>query len=395
MNASYCCSRLDHARKHLYLSGILSIALCGVLAGCHDKSASSAHALQPQAPTVSVASVETKNVPIYAEYVGQTDAKSSVKIVARVAGYLEGRSFFEGWKVKAGQVLFKIEQAPYQAALQAAEAKLAQDEANLLKAEKDVARLEPLVKEEAAPAQDLDAVIASRAQYKAAIQSDQASIATARLNLSYTIIRSPMDGVIGKSELSSGNLVGQNEPTLLATVSSYDPIYVNFAVPEASYLNFRAKHVASPWKVTALIPLELVMANNEPFPYKGVLNFADRTVDPKTGTLMLRGQFPNPDALLRPGQFARVRFVVEERPNAILVPKQAITETLNAKSVLVVDASGKAALRTIATDGEFGQYSIVHSGLQGGEQVIVEGAQKVRPGMKVIPKAALPATAKE
>jgi membrane fusion protein (multidrug efflux system) len=361
-------------------------AACG--SGCNRTNETAARPQAPPPPTVIVAPIQVKSVPIYAEFVGQTAAKDTVTVEARVPGFLEKVYFTEGTRVSKGQLLYQIEQASYIASLEAVQAKLAQDKANLLKAEKDVARLEPLVSEQAAPAQDLDTAIAARAQYQAAIQSDQANIDAAKLSLTYTTIRSPIDGIIGNLLVTPGNLVGQGQTTQLTTISSFTPMYVYFTVPEATYLNYRRTHPGPETERIRQTPLELILADNQPFRYKGFINFAGRNVDPTTGTLSLRGQFPNPDALLRPGQFARVRFVAEQRPNAILVPKEAITETLNTKGVMVVGAGNKVELKTITTDGDYQQYSIVHSGLQGGETVIVQGLQKVRPGMVVTPQTA-------
>lgn len=367
------------------LSIFLLLSVVLAQEACAGKKTEAANA-QPPPPTVLVAPVQVKTVPVYGEFVGQTAAKDVVNVEARVSGFLEKVFFTEGSRVTKGQLLFQIEQASYQAALEAAQGKLAQDQASLLKAQKDVARLQPLVAQQAAPAQDLDASVAAQAQYQAAITSDKANIDTAKLNLSYTTIRSPIDGIIGKLLVTIGNLVGQGQTTQLATISSFNPIYVYFTVPEATYLDYRRKHPEP--ERTARAKLELILADNRPFAHTGLINFADRTVDPTTGTLSLRGQFPNPEALLRPGQFARVRLVMEQRPNAILVPKEAITETLNTKGVMVVGQGNKVSLKTVTTDGEYQQYAIIHSGLTAGEKVITEGLQKVRPGMTVNPQAA-------
>lgn len=367
---------------------ILPIVIAVCCSGCRDKSMQARSGEAPPPPTVIVAPIQVKSVPIYAEFVGQTEAKDTVNVEARVAGFLEKVYFTEGTRVSKDQLLYQIEQAPYLAAVESSQAKLAQDQANLLKAEKDVARLEPLVSQQAAPAQDLDTSIAARAQYQAAIKSDQANIDTAKLSLSYTTIRSPIDGIIGSLLVTPGNLVGQGQNTQLTTISSFTPMYVDFTLPEATYLNYRVTHPGPENARIRETPLELILANNQPFRYQGFINFLGRTVDPTTGTLSVRGQFPNPEGLLRPGQFARVRFVAEERRNAILVPKEAITETLNTKGVMLVGPGNKVELKTITTDGEYQQYAIVHSGLQGGESVIVQGLQKVRPGMTVTHRSA-------
>jgi membrane fusion protein (multidrug efflux system) len=328
--------------------------------------------------------VERKNVPVTGDFVGQTEAKETVTIVPRVTGFLEKIYFQEGATVRKGDSLFQIESASYKAALEQAQAKLAQDQAGLIRFQRDMARLEPLVKEQAATQQDFDAAVSGTAQQQAAIQADQAAIDTAQLNLSYTLIRSPIEGIIGRVNITAGNLVIAGQAAPLATISSFNPIYVNFSIPEAIYLAFRRKH--STGDAPPPVQLDLILADAQPFPGRGRLDFADRTVDPQTGTLGLRAVFPNPKALLLPGQFARVRLITGERKNAVLVPKEAVIETLNTKGVLVVDAGDKAILRTITVDGEYQDRAIVASGLNGDERVVVDGTQKVRPGMMVRPE---------
>lgn len=291
--------------------------------------------------------------------------------------------FKEGSTVHKGDTLFRIEPASYQATLEQAEAKLAQDQAALTRFQRDIARLEPLVKEQAATQQDFDVAVSGTAQQQAALKSDRAAIDTAKLNLSYTLIKSPIEGTIGRLNITAGNLVTAGQAGALATISSFNPIYVYFSVPEATYLAFRRKY--SNANSQPPIVLNLVLADGQLFPNRGRLDFADRTVDPQTGTLTLRAVFPNPNGLLLPGQFARVRFITAERRNAVLLPKEAVVETLNTKGVLVVDRANKNSLKTITTDGEYQASVIVDSGLSGGETVVVEGSQKVQPGMTVSP----------
>jgi membrane fusion protein (multidrug efflux system) len=322
-------------------------------------------------------------VPVFGDFVGQSAAKETVNIVPRVTGFLEKIYFTEGLEVHKGEPLFQIEQAAYQIAIESAQAKLAQDQASLIKYQRDVARLGPLAAQHAATQTDLDAAVSGAAQQQAAMQGDQASIDTAKLNFSYTTIATPIDGVIGKLNVTTGNLVSAEQSTALTTISSFDPIYVYFSVPEAAYLTLRRKTPDT--DAPPRIPLNLVLADGKPLPNPGYLNFADRTVDPQTGTLTVRGIFPNPGGLLRPGEFARVRFVTEQRAGAVLVPKGAITETLNTKAVLVLNDANKAMQKTVTLDGDYQDYFIVHSGLSGGERVVVEGVAKVRPGMTVNP----------
>jgi len=335
------------------------------------------------APTVRVAIVAVQNVPVYGDFIGQTDAKEMVNVIPRVTGYLEKIYFQEGSEIHQGGPLFQIEQANYKAALEAAEAKLAQDRATVEKHRRDIARLEPLVKEKAATQQDLDDAVAGRLEMEAALRGDQASIDTAQLNLQYTVIHSPIDGIVGRLGVTVGNYVTAGQATALATISSFDPMYVYFSVPEAQYLAFHKKYGGS--GAPTSVPVQLIMADGQTFAHPGAIDFVDRSADPQTGTVGLRARFANPQALLRPGQFARVRFLLDRRPNAVLVPKEAVTQTLTSKSVLIVDERNKVSVRTIATDGEYGENYIAGSGLRGGERIVVEGMQKVRPGSTVQP----------
>lgn len=337
------------------------------------------------APVVRIGTVQVKNVPVYGDFVGQTEAKETVVIIPRVTGFLEKIFFKEGSTVHTGDTLFQIEPAAYRAALEQAEAKLAQDQAALIRFQRDVARLEPLVKEQAATQQDFDSAVSGAAQQQAALKSDQAAIDTAKLGLSYTLIKSPIEGTIGKASTTAGNLVTAGQQTALATISSFNPMYVYFSIPEAAYLSYRRKYGNSSSPLP--VQLNLVLADGQPFPNRGHIDFADRLVDAQTGTLSVRAVFPNPGGLLLPGQFARVRFMTSERSNAVLLPKEALVENLNTKGVLVVDPANKASLKTITTAGQYQDNFIVDSGLSGGERVVVEGSQKVRPGMTVRPAA--------
>jgi membrane fusion protein (multidrug efflux system) len=273
--------------------------------------------------------------------------------------------------------------------------------------------LKPLAERRAVPQQDYDNAVASldgaradlesrRAtlntaqvnqkssieQGEAAVQAAKAAIAQAELNLSYCTIRSPIDGLIGKREVSPGNLVGRGEATLLDTVSSIDPIRVDLSISEAEYLRFMA--LRRKGKAAGGANLELILADGSVFPHKGRVIIADRAVDVKTGTLSVIAEFPNPDELLRPGQFGRVRAVTEIAENAILVPQRAVQEIQGAKSVLVVGADNVVTLRTISPAESVGEFLIVRDGVQPGERVIVDGIQKARPGATVNLSAAPP-----
>jgi membrane fusion protein (multidrug efflux system) len=419
-----------------------------LLAGCNRASTPQQAEAPPPPPTVVVAEVIERDVPLVRDFVARTEAVPTVDVRARVAGVLEDVRFREGTEVEQNQVLFMIEQGEYRAALQAARAQLAKAEADLTrakdisivdrsraqldqakadlgKAQQDVARYRPLVEAHAVPQQDLDtalsreqaavaAVEAAMAALKdtvlsqrtaiqlaeAAVESAKAAVIQADLNLAYTVIRAPISGIISKLAVDVGNLVGKAEPTLLVTISSLDPIYVDFAVTEADYLRLvkrlpelgrRQLHRNAPAR------LELIVADTSTFPHKGRPVFVDRAVDVKTGTIQVRAEFPNPQRILRPGQFGRVRAVTEDVPNAILVPQLAVQELQGIKTVLVVEGD-KVVARSITLGDATEDLYIVTAGLKAGERVIVEGLQKVRPGMQVNaelkagPAAASPAT---
>jgi membrane fusion protein, multidrug efflux system len=228
-------------------------------------------------------------------------------------------------------------------------------------------------------------------QAQAAVEAGRAAVTQAQLDLSYTTVKAPVTGVIGRLSVDEGNLVGRGEPTLLATMSTIDPIKISATMSEVDYLRF-ARRAAERKAGRAEMPLELVLADGTRYPLRGQATTLDRTVDPKTGTIVVEALFPNPDKLLKPGQFGRVRAVVEERPDAILVPQTAVQEIQGAKSVFVVGADDKVALRSVTLGERIGDLIIATRGLEPGERVIVEGVQKVRPGIQVKPSMATAAT---
>jgi membrane fusion protein (multidrug efflux system) len=415
-------------------------ALLALAAGCGRGESAKAPA-PPPPPEVVVAPVEQRTVPIVRDFTARTEAVPTVEVRARVAGVLEQVLFKEGSEAKQGQVLFVIQKQEYQAALESARAQLAKAQADLIrardtsvvdrakaqvdqrqadlgKARQDVARYRPLAEAKAIPQQDLDTSVAAekvavagvdaaqaalrdsqllqRTQIQlaeAAIETAKASITQAELNLGYTTIRAPITGIIGKLAVDTGNLVGKADPTLLATMSAVDPIYVDFNVAEVDYLHIAPRIRLDPQgRVQAgAQPLDLFLADDKLFPHKGRVVFVDRAVDSKTGTIAVRAAFPNPAKTVRPGQFARVRTVVEEHPNAILVPQLAVQEQQGARSVLVIEPGDKVALRAVTLGERIGNFFIATAGVKPGEQVIVEGVQKVRPGMQVKPVSKPPA----
>ncbi len=337
-------------------------------------------------PEVVVAPVISRTVPIVGDYVARTEARQTVEIRAQVGGALEKVLFQEGSQVKVGQLLFVIDQRPYRTALQEAQATLAQAEAALRQARKDVARLRPLVAEDAAPQVDLDNAESAVEQASAAIARSKAGIDRAELDLKFTEIRSPIAGIIGKEEVAVGNLVSRDQ-TLLTTISSWDPMRVVFSISEADYLH-RA-HLLEEVKTTPAgqraAPFQLVLADNSVYPLRGELSFVDRALNLTTGTLSVYASFPNPDKLLRPGLFGRIRVVLEQRPDTLLVPQRAVQIRQGVQSVLVVGGDNKVALRTVMLGGRYQDYFIVNEGLSAGERVVVDGLQRAVPGGTVVP----------
>lgn len=358
-----------------------------LVAACGSKDQADTPTGSPP-PAVVVATVTPKTVPIYGEYVARTEARQTVEIRARVEGFLEKVLFREGSQVRAGQLLFVIDQRPYKAALQEARGSLAQAQASLGKAQKDVARLQPLVAEDAAPQVDLDNAESAVQFSQASIEKAKAAIAKAELNLKFTEIRSPISGTIGKEEVAVGNLVARDQ-TLLTTVSAWDPMRVVFSISEADYLRRAQKfHEGNPFiPEKNAAPFALIIADNSVYPFRGELSFVDRALNLTTGTLNIYVSFPNPNRLLRPGLFGRIRVVLEERANTLLVPQRAVQVMQGVQSVLVVGNDDKVALRTVTLGERYQDFFIVTEGLKPGDRVVVEGLQRAIPGQKVTPTA--------
>jgi membrane fusion protein (multidrug efflux system) len=381
--------RLPIGRPRLRRAMLLAVASLAVsLAGCEkgkDADKAKPAVAAPPPPAVIVAEVVRKTVPIYSEFVAQTDARETVEIRARVQAFLEAQHFTEGTIVKKNQLLFTLDKREYQAKLQQAKAELEIAMARLGKAETDERRLKPLAERRAVPQQDYDNAAANLLAAQANVSAARANLAAAELDLSYTTIRSPITGLIGKRLVAPGNLVGKGEATLLDTVSSIDPIRVDATISEAEYLRFFAHRKE---QGMASRTLELILADGSVYPYKGKVVIFDRAVDQKTGTLNFAAEFPNPEGQLRPGQFGRLRGVAETVKDAIVIPKRAVQEIQGMKTVLVVGADNMVALRTIQPGDAVGDLLIVRDGLEAGQRVIVDGIQKARPGAKVNPAAA-------
>ncbi len=415
-------------RHKLLIGATLSaivIALLIVVGG--SKSKEKAPAAPPPA-NVEVAQVALQNVPIYSEWIGTLDGMVNAEIRGQAPGYLLRQNYREGSFVRKGQLLFEIDPRPFQAALDQAkgdlaraqaqlaqansqllqaQAQLAQAEANQVKAQLDADRYTPLAKEKAVTAQELDnavqANIAAKAQVKAAnagvetaksaivaanaaVEASRATVKTAELNLSFTKITSPIDGVAGIAQAQVGNLIQPNGGAL-TTVSTLDPIKAYFTLSEQEYLAYtRRDSIQKKWGAGASgLELEMVLADGSTFPQKGKFFVADRQVDQKTGAIRLAGTFPNPGNTLRPGQYARVRAITSMKENALLVPQRAVTELQGSYRIAVVGADNKVNIRPVKVGPRVGSLWVIEDGLKPDERVVAEGTQKVRAEATVNP----------
>jgi membrane fusion protein, multidrug efflux system len=353
---------------------LAALALTLLAFGCSKPAPPAA-----QPPNVEVAEVIKRDVPIYIEAIGQTRGEEEVEVRARVEGVLESVEFDEGAAVRKGKLLYTIDPREYEAALSQAKGVLAQAQADLARYEQDVARYQPLVEQNALPKQNLDTAVAQANAGRANVEAAQAAVTTAQLNLSYTKIHAPTDGIIGKTEVNVGNLVGRGQNTLLTQISQVGTIDVRFTVPERDYLYYARN------RPDRSLPFELILADGTVHPHKGRLAFVDRNVDPVTGTILLEAGFPNPGAIVRPGQFARVRAPVDLKKGAILVPQRAVTELQGIYNVAVVGSDDTVEIRMVTPAERIGTLWVIDSGLKAGDRIVVEGLQKVRAGMKVKP----------
>ncbi|HRZ24155.1 MAG TPA: efflux RND transporter periplasmic adaptor subunit [Candidatus Contendobacter sp.] len=353
-------------------------------------------AQQPTPPVeVTVVSAAPQTTPATFEYTGKTESSRSVEIRARVEGYLDKIAYTEGDLVRTGQLLFQLDPLPFQAALDSAKGDLARAEAQLTNASATLGRVKPLAKQNALSQKDLDDAVAAELSAQAQVQSAKAQVRTAQLNLGYTTIKSPLNGLASKSEFRVGSLITPGASSLMTTVLQLDPIWFNFGIGENDLLRMRTEAAAGRLKGPGIdkLEVELIQADGSVFSQKGRITFVSPTVDQQTGTVTLRAEIPNSDPKTRlvPGQFARVRIQGASRPNTIMVPQRAVMQGPQGKFVYVVGAGDQAEVKPVQVGDFYGEQWIVTSGLTGSEQVIVDGAIKVRPGSPV--KIAAPAAA--
>ena len=377
--------------------GLIVIAL--IIGAVRPKHVAGAPAGMPV--EVEVVQAQQKNVPIYGEWIGTLDGLVNADVRAQVTGYIVKQGYQEGMPVKKGQLLFEIDPRPFQAALDQAQGQLAQAKANLANAEAvqvrtqlDVNRYGPLAKEQAASQQDLDNAVQNNLAAKATVETAKAQIQTleatvenAKINLGFTRLVAPIDGIAGQAQLQVGALASPAAGPV-TSVSTLDPIRVYFTVGEPQYLAWRKRFPTESSRLEAdkQLRLELILADGTTYDHTGTFYFADRQVNETTGAIRLAGLFPNPNNILRPGGYGKVRAVIRTQQDAILVPQRAVTELQGGYQVAVVGADNKAMIRPVTVADRVGSDWVITDGLKPGDKVIAEGVQKVRSGSAVNPK---------
>jgi len=387
---------VDHELNTLFRAAALAVAFAGTLAACRSHDAAPAAA----PPTVTVTPPTSQPVADAIELTGNTAASNSVTLVARVEGYLEKIHFTDGAPVKKGDLLFTIQQAQYLAQLKEAEAQVAAQKAALVHAGKELARYTDLVKEDSAPQTQVDRWQYERDAAAAALLGAEAQVALAELNLSYTEVRAPFDGRMGRHLVDAGNVVGGvGQAANLAEIDQTDPLYVYFTVDERELLRIRAHHRPDPQHPVAdrKVPVYFGLLDEDGHPHQGTLDFASLGVAPTTGTLQVRGIFPNPSggerAAVLPGLFVRVRVPLGEPRPALLVPGEAIRFDQQGEYLLVVNDQDVVERKRITIGQQVGESFVVTSGLAAGDRVISEGLSRATPGKKVTPVAATASSA--
>lgn len=339
-------------------------------------------AVAPPPPIVEVMEITTTAVPLSTTLIGQLDSPQNVEVRARVEAFVDKIPFTEGLEVKQGEILFELDKKPFLERLAAATGALGEANAALNKYQKDVARLEPLVSRKAIPQQDLDNALASVDVGQASVITAQSRVESAQLDLGYCEVKAPITGLIGASQVAVGELVGKGEPTLLATISTLDPIWFYCNVSEVDYMKAEEKS-RDIGRDIASLPLTLILAGGAEHPDQGRFVFIDRAVDVKTGTLRIRAEFPNKKKQLRPGMFARVRVDLGNRKDSIEVPERAVIQLQGKNFLWVISPEGTASQRSVKIGEQVGSNFLVLEGIKTGERIIVEGLQKAREGAKV------------
>ena len=360
-----------------------------ILMSCGEKQQQAAIPPQP----IQVYMVEPRNVPIYHDFVGQVYGEKDIPIRARVEGFLTGIHFKEGERVKKGQLLYSIDPDPFEEKVAAEKSKVSEAQTILVQAENDLKRVEPLAEMAAVSQQELDMARAKRDAAISGLEAANANLNIAKINLGYAQMYAPIDGIIGKTEAREGEFVGREpNPVILNTVSQLASVRVQFFLSENDYLQIARAYLTDEEMQLDRVEgddraeLQLILADGSLYDQKGQVDFLDRNIDASTGSILVQATFPNPNRLIRPGQFARVRVRVHQEEDAIIVPQKCATELQGQFSVFVVNAENKVETRQITVEEKIGDFYVVSEGLQQGDKVILEGIQKVRPEMEVIPQ---------
>ncbi len=342
----------------------------------------------PSAIPVRVIALETRDVPVYSEWVGQTHGGEEVEIRSRVEGYVERVSYKEGTFVRRGQVMYVIDPLQYAANVNVAKGQLAEAEANLARAEQDVARYTPLVEQNAISRQEYETAIQMARASRASVQAMQGSVQKAQVELGYCTVIAPISGLAGSSTVQVGDLVGRLPAAPLTRVSKLDPISVKFNMSEVEWLRvMKRRRLLDSAARNRPIPLQLILADKSMHAYLGEASVIDNAMDPQTGTIMIQAMFPNPEGLVRPGQFARVRAALDQARSAIVIPQRAVSELQGTQYVAVVDTTSNAvSMRPVVISHRVGATYVIEAGLSAGEIIVFEGLQKVRDGSVVAPK---------
>lgn len=367
---------------------LLVVIVAISVAGCGKKEKK----MQQAPPKLPVIEVIKQDVPVMKEFVGQIYGYQDITIRARVEGFLEGIHFKEGTRVKKGQLLYSIDPQPFKAKVAAQLSNVAEAKTMMVKAKSDLDRIRPLAENNAVSKADLDAAVAQYEAAQAAVEAAKANLEYAQIELSYTEIKSPINGIIGKTQATVGDFVGRSpNPVVLNTVSNLENVLVEFFLSESEYLTIARELIEKEGKITQRetgnrAEISLWLSDEKEYDQKGYITFLDRGVNPSTGTLLIQAEFPNPDRILRPGQFARVVVKMNELKDAELVPQQAVNEIQGDFNVFIVDDSSKVEIRPIKIQMPYKDYYVVEDGLSGNEKIILEGLQKVRGGMPVQPE---------
>lgn len=378
------------SEQHLWSCPLIILTFVTVIAAMAPAGCTKGAKETPKPPVVEVMTVIQSDVPVYREWIGTLDGMVNATIRAQVQGYLIKQNYREGDVVKKGQILFEIDPRTFQAALEQAKAQLEAQQARWNTARANLARIKPLAAVNAVSKKDLDDAVGAEQAARAAVLAAQASVDKARLELGFTKIISPIDGIAGLAKAQIGNLVGPGAMEELTTVSTVNPIKAYFQVSEQEYLQAAQRPASEREKRE----VELILADGSVYPEKGRFAFADRQVDITTGTIRVAAIYPNPGNYLRPGQYGRVRVAVSVRKGALLVPQRAVSEVQGKYMVAVVGTDNKVDIRPVKAAERVDSLWVILEGLKPGERVVAEGIQKVRPGMPVTPKDFVEAPAK-